>query len=151
MILLALSREAPSLLELYERAFEYGVYQRHEGRVIGAYHRELANFIKQEFQLKSRVERHTSAARVVQLVQEGSFVIASVSAEIRNLTGPLPETKSGHFVLVYGINVPDSGQEFQIILHNSTGFQSLGTQSHVHMPITRFMGCFSGNGIFVHP
>ncbi len=151
MILLAISQETPSLLELYERAFEYGVYQHHEGRVIGAYHRALANFIKQEFQLESRVERRMSAGRIVQLVQEGSFVIASVSAEIRKLTGPLPETKSGHFVLVYGIHIPNSHQEPQIILHNSAGFQSLGTQSHVHVPITRFMDCFSGNGIFIRP
>jgi len=151
MILLALGREAPSLLALYERAFEAGVYRYQEERVIGAYHREFANFINQEFQLKSRVERRISATRITQLIQqEGSFVIASVSADIRNQTGPLPETKNGHFVLVYGVHVPDSGQEIQIILHNSAGFQSLGTQSHVHVPITRFMSCFSGNGILVY-
>lgn len=152
MILLALGREAPPRLDMYRCAFKkHHAYREKEGRVIGAYHKELATYIEQEFQLRSRTERGLTLTRLIELISEGAFVIASVSAEIRHLIGTPPNTKSGHFVLVYGIRFTGEEHEPEIILHNSAGFLRLKTQSHVHVPATRFLECFSGNGILVQP
>lgn len=148
MILLGLNKDAPSLLEMYQKAFDqYGVFRMIEDRVIGAYHRELAQYARIEFGFFTKCIRGQSTTDIAQLVTSGSFVIASVSPEIRTLAGAKPEHRSGHLVLVYGIHEDNNDRAF--LIHNSAGFLSLGTQSAVLIPEDRFNACFSGNGIII--
>lgn len=143
-LLLGLDRRAPPLLELYARAFEAQVYRRVEGKVVGAYHVTLASFIMLEFGLSSTAERNLSLSDIARYLAEGNAVFASVSPAIRHLVGGYPPPNpSGHFVFVYGFC--DEG----IILHNSTGFSRLNTQSHVVVSWARFAECFSGRAVIV--
>lgn len=148
MVLLGMNKEAPSLFEMYQKAFDqYGVFRMIDGRVVGAYHRELAQYTRMEFGLFTECVRGQSTSDIAQLLTRGAFVIASVSSKIRKLEGANPERRSGHFVLVYGVHEDNNSRSF--LIHNSAGCPSLGTQSAVHIPEDRFNACFSGNGIMI--
>lgn len=149
MILLGLGRTAvPALDEMYRTAFDrYGVFRMENNKIIGAYHRELAEFMRREFALDAACVRGQSLGDLARLVAGGSCFIASVSSEIRRLDGPEPERRNGHLVLVYGVHRNTRGRSF--LIHNSTGYSSLKTQSAVLVPEERFRVCFSGNGIIV--
>ena len=150
MILLALGRGAISREELYEKSFAAGVFRQEGNEVIGAYHKELASFIERELGLQARPRRGMTTQEVMKEIARGAFVIASVSAEIRDTHGLLPKKKGGHFVLIYGFRCsPDHSN--QLIIHNSTGFTSTNSQMHVSVDETRFNDCFSGNAIVVKP
>lgn len=167
MILLGLGREVPPLEEMYRTAFdEYQVFRRVDGKIIGAYHHDLATYIREEFGFRAWREygqhqadvfgfmpkdaRGMSTLEIAEHVHLGRHVIASVSASIRDLFGPAPETKGGHLVLIYGVEEAEEGRVF--ILHNSAGFLSNGTQQAVRVTDKRFGECFSEKAIVVaHP
>lgn len=148
MVLLGINKEAPSLTEMYQTAFDqYGVFRMIDSRVVGAYHRELAQYARMEFGLFTECVRGQSTSDIAQLLTRGAFVIASVSSKIRKLEGANPERRSGHLVLVYRVQENNGRRSF--LIHNSAGFLSLGTQSAVLIPEDRFDACFSGNGIMI--
>lgn len=148
MVLLGLGRPAPTMEEMYRTAFdEYGVFKMVGGAVIGAYHRDLASYVQGACDLASYAKRKMSADDVADDVLSGWYVIASVSPQIRDLLGPPPEKKGGHLVLVYGVEDTEQGRVF--VLHNSTGFASLGTQRSVRVPEARFVECFSGCAVLL--
>lgn len=151
MVLLGLGREAPSLEEMYRTAFDrYGVFRMVDGAVIGAYHKELAAYVAGEFGFeRAWTARGLTTDRVAELVRgdDSQYVIASVSASIRELEGSEPEKKGGHLVLVYDAEDTDAGRVF--ILHNSAGFASTNTQRGVRVPEARFRDCFSGRAIII--
>jgi len=150
MVLLGLGREAPSLDEMYRMAFDDGVFRMVDGEVVGAYHKQLAAHVAKRFGLVgSRAMRGLSAEDVAVIVggDDPRYVIASVSAKIRDLVGSPPESKGGHLVLVYGVETTDAGRFF--VLNNSAGFASTNTQRAVRVPEARFVECFSGNAIVI--
>ena len=143
---MSLGKIVPSLEELYSHATKYLVYRDIDDRIIGAYHASLATFIELEFSLVAEAKRNMSAADVAAALMDDCAVFASVSPQIRCTdAAPAPKNPSGHFVFVYGLGL-DS-----VILHNSAGFVSNETQSHVVTPWWKFMECFSGRAIVVHP
>lgn len=144
---LSLGLIVPSLEELYDRATKYLVYRDIDNRIIGAYHVNLATFIELEFGLVAEARRDMTAADIAKaLMTDGCAVFASVSPQIRRTDAVVaPKNPSGHFVFVYGVGL-DS-----VIHHNSTGFASNNTQSHVATPWQKFMECFSGRAIVVQP
>lgn len=147
-IALCLDLEPPSLDELYERALRAWVYDYVKEFVVGAVHEALARFIGEEFPLFAKAARALTKGDVIGHLNEGCFVIASVSPQIRHLSGEPPVVPKGHLVLVYGTYAEDEG-EGGVILHNSTGLFSTNTQAHVPTPWKRFLECFSGNAIIV--
>lgn len=150
MVALGLELDPPSLDDMYKTAFEmYAVFKIIDGRVIGAYHEALAAYIRGEFKLDAKAVRHRSALDVHRLVKNGAWFIASVSAEIRHPGPNAPEKKTGHLVLVFDAFREDDLDGFRI--HNSTGFSSTDTQSHVRVSAARFADCFSGCGILILP
>lgn len=144
---LSLGLIVPSLEELYDRAMKYLVYRDIDNRIIGAYHASLATFIELEFGLFAEARRDMTAAGVAKAMMTNECaVFASVSPQIRSTDiAEAPKIPSGHFVFLYGLCL-DS-----VILHNSAGFASNETQSHVVTPWWKFMECFSGRAIVVHP
>lgn len=152
MVALACRRpdEVPTLDDMYRDAFGRGVYRMVDGDVIGAFHRELADYARRQFSFaRSRAARGLSADAVADTVyaERPEYVIASVSPQIRNLEGPPPEKKGGHLVLVYDVETTEEGRFF--VLHNSSGFASTGTQRAARVSEKRFVECFSGNAIII--
>jgi len=54
MILDSLKIKRPKLSEIYKDSFNYQVYRNKNGKIIGAYHKQLANFIKNKYGLKAK-------------------------------------------------------------------------------------------------
>ncbi len=148
MIILGLGREAPSLPEMYQVAFDrYGVFRMVDGHIQGAFHRQLAEYIQGEFNLSAVARRGLSPDDVAAWIARGHYVIASVSSEIREMSGKEPKRRNGHLVVVYDVQETEEGRTF--VLHNSAGFFRTGTQEAVVVSEKRFAQCFSGNGIIV--
>lgn len=94
MIVLGLGINAPSLFEMYKTAFDrYGVYQDVNGTIVGAYHRALAEYIRSEFKLSAECVRGMTTNDLARIISEGSILIASVSAKIRERKDVPPEKK----------------------------------------------------------
>lgn len=143
MILLGLGRGAPTRDQMYRTAYDrYGAFKTIDGRVVGAYHRELAEYVCQEFGLVAITHRRASTDDLARSIEDGRYVIASVSASIRDLDEKEPGRKNGHLVLIYSIEQMDSGRMF--VLHNSAGFASANTQAGVRVTEDRLKQCFSG-------
>ncbi|MFA6591435.1 MAG: C39 family peptidase [Patescibacteria group bacterium] len=148
MIVLGLGFEVPDMIDMYNTATEkYGVYRLVDGRIIGAYHRELASYVKGEFGLKARALRRQSTDNVARWISRGYYFIASVSSDIRKTGAEVPIRQNGHLVLVYDVLETSEGRFF--ILHNSAGFSRTNTQSEVLVSENRFAQCFSGNGLII--
>jgi hypothetical protein len=147
-VLLGLGREASSLEEMYRTATEkYSAYRDIDGEIIGAYHYEFAQFIEGEFGLRAMAKRRLSTGDVAGEIVAGNYMIVSVSPAIRFLEGEAPERKNGHLVLVHGVEETPEGRV--LIVTNSSGFQTEGTQLAARISEERFRQCFSGSGIIV--
>jgi len=147
MVLLGLGMDPPPLGEMYRTAFDaYGVFKNVDGSVVGAYHREFAEYVRSEFDLPAEARRGLSANDVAAAVAD-SYVIASVSPNIREIDGLSPVTKSGHLVLVYRVEETERGRVF--VLNNSAGFNSTNSQVGVRVPEARFLECFSGSAVLI--
>ncbi len=147
MMALSLELQPPSLTDLYESATQKDVYRKTDGRIIGAYHHELAEFVSTQIARPARTAKEIVQSDIQTAVNNDEFLIASVSPQIRYRDGDPPQSRNGHLVLVYGYY--EHEDEAGVILHNSTGFTSLNTQSHAYIPWKRFLDCFSGRGVFV--
>lgn len=138
-----------SLPQLYEQAFEQGVYKEVDGRIIGAYHQELARFIGgNDWGLYAQSIRFINSQYLLREFLDNGFVlIASVTPEIR-YAPTLPSNHGGHLVLVYGYEIKPDGVYF--IFHNSTGFASTDTQIAVSLRADVFFNYFSRKGILIY-
>jgi hypothetical protein len=132
----------PPLLQMYQATFDFGVYKLIDGKIIGAYHKPLAQYIKKEFHLESSAMRDVTTKKLEEIILNNNFFIASVTPEIR-LCPTLPTKKGGHLIFIFGI------KNNSFIFHNSTGFFSNNTQCSVEMPFDLFEKYFSGSGIAV--
>lgn len=142
--------DVPTLEEMYRQALDdHAVFRWIEGRVVGAYHHELARYAEVAFGLRARrVSELTTADLAAMIAGDSSKrLIASVAPEIRFKVGDEPSVRSGHLVLVFG--VADLDGERHLRLHNSAGFESLGTAADALISEARFRACFSGRGIVV--
>jgi len=146
MILKGVGKSHPPIMEMYREAYVSGVYKLIDGKVIGAYHGELARYIEEKYGLKSRAVRNVDSEKLKKIILDNNFFIASITSEIR-YAPQHPDRKSGHLVLVFGIMVQGGITKF--IFHNSTGFFSSNTQCSVEMEADLFQKYFSGCGIVV--
>lgn len=147
-VVLAQTGNAPPLEEMYRTAFdEYAVFRWIGGCVIGAYHKELADYAQRALGLQARRVSELATTDLAAMVSEGKFLIASVAPEIRYKAGDEPSVRGGHLVLVFGVEEVDGERHFR--LHNSAGFESLGTAADALISEARFRACFSGRGIVI--
>jgi len=146
MILNGLNISHSSVEEMYQEAFDFGVYELVGDKVIGAYHKKFAQYIQEKFNLESSTVRNVNFRKIKKIILNGNFFIASVTPDIRYFPKKSAE-RSGHLILVFGISEEDAVQK--IIFHNSTGFSSTNSQCSVEMPFKLFKNYFSGNGIIV--
>jgi hypothetical protein len=101
MILAAVGREPPPLVELGRRAIPYGAYEAEPPRGFGPLiYRGFVDFVTAEFGLRARVAAPLPLTELGDTVAGEEVVLASVSNEIRALA-PAPERRGGHLVLVF--------------------------------------------------
>jgi hypothetical protein len=161
-LLLAEDLPAPSLEELFDAACRHGVYRADpEMGWRGAYHKELAEFVSgmtgtRAFAHRAMTTRHNHQGRLSlgQWIGFGHYILLSVHPDIRLTESPEPESKRGHFVLVYGFKAERGVEQF--LLHNSTGFASNRSQAGVWVPSRRIDQMSCGDGVvvrsrFTHP
>lgn len=158
-LLLVEQLPAPPLEELFDLACRQGVY-RSDSRLgwVGAYHKELADFINT---VRVVEQRKATARRNIEivstpenpwfnmekLISTGCIVLLSVHPNIRLRTNVQPPHKRGHFVLVYGVR--HMGGETYFLLNNPAGFQSQDSQIGMAVSAERLQQVSSGDGIIV--
>jgi len=146
MILKNVGINHPPITKIYHEAYDFGVYKLIDGKVIGAYHAELARYIEEKYNLKSCAIRNVDVKKLKKIILDNNFFIASVSPEIRHAPQK-SSVKNGHLVLVFGVLEVNNITKF--IFHNSTGFLSNNTQCSVELHADLFQEYFSGCGIIV--
>ncbi len=138
----------PSLRRLFKKSLSYGVYQQNpDGTFSGAHHARLAGFIESEFELPASALRHQTPRHVMDLLDEGHFVIASVHPSIRHQDAPPPERRSGHLILIYGYTLNRDG--FFFLYNDSTGIAEELSQYGAVCEFERFREFSLGNVIAV--
>ena len=101
MALLARDGVAPTLYELATGCMEYGAYTDEPGCPRGLIYRPFAQYARDKHGLRAEVITELDPARLMDELDRGRLVIASVHAEIRRPSNDPPRT-GGHLVLVTG-------------------------------------------------
>ena len=114
MALLARDGAAPSLYELALGSQEYGAYTDEPGRPRGLIYRPFAEYAQDKHGLRADVITDLEPARLIDELDAGRLVIASVHAEIRR-PGNDPPGTGGHLVLVTG------HADGEVTFHNPSG------------------------------
>ena len=101
MALLARDGVAPTLYELATGCMEYGAYTDEPGCPRGLIYRPFAQYARDKHGPRAEVITELDPARLMDELDRGRLVIASVHAEIRRPSNDPPRT-GGHLVLVTG-------------------------------------------------
>jgi Peptidase_C39 like family len=128
MALLARDGAAPSLYELATGCMDYGGYTDEPGRPRGLIYRPFADYARDKHGLQADVITELDPARLVEELDAGRLVIASVHPEIRRPGSDAAET-GGHLVLVIG-----HGQG-TVTFHNPSGHIPEAVVATLPMPV----------------
>ncbi|MEN8653410.1 C39 family peptidase [Streptomyces sp. 21So2-11] len=132
---------APSLFELRDGALKYGAYTEDaDGAIHGMIYAPLATYAEEAHALPTTVHRRLAPAEILELLDEGRTVMASVHYEIRNPDRPAPG-RGGHLVLITARTPDGEG----VHLHNPSG-----TTPHsraADLPLATFERFFAGRGV----
>ena len=148
MILLSLRRPTSKLVELGKQAMAAGCYlpdPQNPNRLIGLLHKPFLKFAK-TFGLGGKLVWYVGPYAITDKISRNSFVIASVSNQIRHL-GARPESKIGHLVLVHGFKIKNS-EILGFYIHNPSGFYGISQENHF-VSTEDFLNCFSGRIIIL--
>jgi len=146
-------RTPPSLGEMWEMACDDGVYRLFEdGRIgwQGAFVTELPGHMRKRYGLRSMLERQLNVLKLAERLRSGHLAMPNVSSAIRFPRDTRePEKKSGHFVLVYGVDVTCDGDLF-FRVQNGCGFASKQSQLAVPISERRMRQVLSGTAILIY-
>lgn len=129
------------LVVLAKEATEHGAYIMREDSVDGLIYRPFTRYVVDRFGLGARSRPALSLDEMVDSVEAGSLVMASVHPHIR-WPGSTPPGTGGHLVLVLG----HAGDE--IVLHNPSGDRP-HTQAFARVRRAEFVRYFAGRGIIL--
>jgi hypothetical protein len=138
MVLDARGTVCPPLVPLAEECARHGGYVVHPDRVDGLIYAPFAEWVAERFGLTVTVRTDLDAEAVAGLAAAGQPVIASVHPSIRQPSGPAPDRRGGHLVLVFGVAGDGS-----LVLHNPSG------QPDTHVARADFAKFFAGRGMVV--
>lgn len=128
--------DVPSRAELLRAALKWGAYRRVlPDRVEGLIYAPFAAWVTRELGLHAEVHGRLPLADLARHVADGTFVIASVSAEIR-YPDRANSRRGGHLVLVHGCD------EHGVSFHNPSGIPPYQANAYVdHATFERFYAC----------
>lgn len=131
-------------IKLLKECMQYDGYVVHNEDIKGLYYEPFSKYVKDYFQINSRVVKKLSIEEIVKESINGALVMASVNKEIRkpNIT---PSKKGGHLILVVGVNV----EENRIIFHNPSGHQQ-DVQAFTNVTFETFDKFFAYRGIVIY-
>jgi hypothetical protein len=117
-----------------------GYVRRHDG-LDGLIYAPFVEYLRTRWQLEAAVRPHLGLDELVDLVDRGEWVMASVNPRIRR-PRERPERKGGHLVLVHGV----AGRSF--VLHNPSG-DTEESQGYARVAFDDFQFFFGNRGISI--
>ncbi|MGW4490858.1 peptidase [Streptomyces sp. NPDC004376] len=144
MALLHRDGYAPDLFTLLQGARHFGAYVRQAGgtEIRGMIYAPFAQYVQATHHLPATIHGTLELGALLDLLDDGRMVMASVSKEIRRPEHD-PERRGGHLVLAIG------HRDGQIVFRNPSG-HTPQTRSAV-LPVERFGVFFGGRGVSLHP
>ncbi|MFD6277505.1 peptidase [Streptomyces sp. NPDC060209] len=137
---MALGPGAPSLFALRDHALKYDAYTDADGVIKGLVYAPFARYVSEVHGLDAVVHRHLSPAGILDLLDEGRRVMASVHFGIRHPEQPAPG-RGGHLVLLTSRTADGAGVHF----HNPSG--TTATTRAADLPSAVFERFFAGRGV----
>lgn len=138
---MTLGAGAPSLFALRDGALEYGAYTEDgDGGIRGLVYAPFATYVRERHGLEATVHRHLAPAEILDLLDAGRSVMASVHYAIRHPRRPAPG-RGGHLVLLTSRTADGTGVHF----HNPSG-TTAGTRA-AELPLAEFERFFAGRGV----
>ncbi|GAB2966728.1 C39 family peptidase [Streptomyces pseudoechinosporeus] len=139
MALLHRDGQAPNLFQLLAGARQYGAYvKQDDGTVKGLIYAPFATYAHDTHNLPVTVHGTLDMGELVDLLDSGRMVMASVSKEIRRPQYE-PARRGGHLVLAIG------RQKDGIAFRNPSGHTPLAREAT--LPLGRFGDFFGGRGL----
>lgn len=143
MILAFILKKEIPLVKLGTVCQKYGGYLPKNNGLKGLFYKPFLTCVKREFGLNATIIAPMVVSDIIQELEKGNFVIASVHPDIRTHTAK-PSQKGGHLVLMLGYDMEQ--QSFS--LHNPSGTTSK-TQEYFKIPFTTFCNFFAYRGIAI--
>jgi hypothetical protein len=144
MLLGALGRPAPGLVELGRGCERYGGYRaREDGGLDGLFYAGFVAFAAAEFGLDARVAAPLGVADLLHAAAGDEVVMASVNKAIRTAAEPAP-ARGGHLVLV----IDADPVRRRLCFHNPSGHEP-ATQQSVWLDAEHFEPFYASRGIAV--
>ncbi|MEU8704573.1 peptidase [Streptomyces sp. NPDC048565] len=138
---MALGTGAPSLFALRDGALKYDAYTEDaDGVIKGLVYAPFARYVSEVHGLDAVVHRHLSPTGILDLLDEGRTVMASVHYGIRHPEVP-PPGRGGHLVLLTSRTADGAGVHF----HNPSGTTAATRAACVPLPV--FERFFAGRGV----
>jgi hypothetical protein len=120
-----------------------GAYRhREDGGLDGLIYAPFVGYLATAWSIDAEVAAPLSVNDLIQAVGAGTWVIASVSPQIRQRDAATPRQRGGHLVLVHGAG--DDG----VVFHNPSG-DTPATQRSAGVTRDRFSSFFAGRGIII--
>lgn len=134
--------DVPSRAELLRAALEWGAYRQVSlDKVEGLTYAPFAQWVTHELGLRAEVHGRLPLADLARHVADRSFVIASVSSEIR-YPDRANSRRGGHLVLVHGCD------EHGLSFHNPSGIPPYQADAYLdHDTFDRF---YAARGVTIH-
>ncbi|MFF2728489.1 peptidase [Streptomyces sp. NPDC058008] len=138
---MALGPGAPSLFALRDGASAYGAYTEDaDGVIRGLVHAPFARYVSEVYGLDAAAHRDLSPAGILDLLDGGRSVMASVHPGIRHPERPAPG-RGGHLVLLTSRTADGAGVHF----HNPSGTTAATRAAGLPLPV--FERFFAGRGV----
>ncbi|WP_160050877.1 C39 family peptidase [Nocardiopsis sp. FR4] len=143
MVLIHRDGDAPPLLELLHGVRKAGGYvEQPDGSVKGLIYAPFVEYVRDTHRLDARVRTDLDTTALLQELNQGRMVLASVHKEIRRPDRPAPG-RGGHLVLVIGHH---GGM---VHFRNPSGHRPDAVSAT--LPAERFGEFFAGRGVIVDP
>ncbi|MFJ4836688.1 peptidase [Streptomyces sp. NPDC088746] len=138
---MALGAGAPPLFALRDGALKYDAYTEDaDGVIKGLVYAPFARYVSEVHGLDAVVHRDLSPAGILELLDEGRRVMASVHYGIRHPERPAPG-RGGHLVLLTSRTADGAGVHF----HNPSG--TTAATRAAGLPLPAFERFFAGRGV----
>jgi hypothetical protein len=142
MVLSARGCDIP-LMELCRRCTARGGYVVRDHAILGLFYAPAVVMLQEEFHVPARVSSPLSVREIVDELQHGHFVIASVHPTIRHPT-TIPPSQGGHLVLLVGFDL----EKETLLLHNPSG-DTRDSQEYCEIACADFEKFFAHRGIII--